>query len=66
MLMVLRSKAQVMDALDTEALDFVGCCLCMCMGFAYSTLELVHDSADDGTALSLTFVSRLSVDRDDN
>lgn len=65
-LVVLRSKPQVMDTFDAEAFDFVGCCLCMCLSFAYRALEFVHDSADDGTALCVTVVGRLGTDRDDD
>ncbi len=60
----LRTKPHVMNALDTEALDLVGCCLCMCLSFAYSTFKFVHDSAENGTALSVTAIGRLNIDRD--
>ena len=63
---VLSGKAQVVDALDTETLDFVGCCLGVCVSFAHSTLDFVHDSADDGAAFSVVVVGGLSIDRDDD
>lgn len=65
-MVVLRSKPQVMDAFDAEALDFVGCGFGMCLSFANGALDFVHDSADDGTALCVTVVGRLSINRDDD
>lgn len=62
----LMTRPDCMDAFDTDALDFVGRGLCMCLGLADGTLEFMHDSAHDGTALSVTIVGGLSVDRDDD
>lgn len=63
---VLRGKTQVVNALDTEALDFVGCSLGVCVSFAHSTLDFVHDSANDGAALGVVVVGGLNIDRDDD
>lgn len=61
---VVRGKAQIVDALDTEALDFVGCCLGVCVSFAHSTLDFVHDSTDDGAAFNIAVVGGLTIDGD--
>lgn len=65
-MVVLRSKPQVMDAFDAEAFDFVGCGFGMRLSFANGALDFVHDSADDGTALRVTVVGRLGINRHDD